>query len=102
VSATNFTKLTHSQNAEFPSFQHNTNSNLHPYLNEGAELFCANKATNKATKYCEFEWFFIDDLSRALGINFDQIQVSERSERSELLLITTTNNTTTTTTNNNN
>ena len=29
-------------------------------------------------------------------------QVSERSERSELLLITTTNNTTTTTTNNNN
>ena len=58
-------------------------------MNEGAELFCANKATNKATKYCEFEWFFIDDLSRALGINFDQIQVSERSERSERALMKT-------------
>ena len=27
------------------------------------------------TQYCEFEWFFLDDISTALGIPFNQTQI---------------------------
>jgi len=46
-----------------------------PYLNEGAERYCDDSHRMATTPYCEFEWFFLDDVSRALEIPFEQLQI---------------------------
>ena len=44
------------------------------YLNQGSERFCKDAANAGAT-ICEFETFFIEDLSRALGVAFSEIEI---------------------------
>eukprot|EP01034_Spumella_vulgaris_P021395 gene21395-27425_t len=45
------------------------------YLNQGSLGICNDPGAKKVAKYCEFERFFEDDVSRALNIKFYRVQV---------------------------
>lgn len=45
------------------------------YLNQGGMGLCDLDGADKYPKYCEFERFFEDDISRALGISYYRVQI---------------------------
>jgi len=45
------------------------------YLNQGGMGICDLPGADKYAKYCEFERFFEDDVSRALGISYYRVQI---------------------------
>ncbi len=45
------------------------------YLNQGSLGICNDPGASVVAKYCEFERFFEDDVSRALGIKYYRVQV---------------------------
>jgi hypothetical protein len=45
------------------------------YLNQGSLGTCDTPESINHTKYCEFERFFEDDVSRALDITYDRVQI---------------------------
>ncbi len=45
------------------------------YLNQGSLGICNDPNSTHVAKYCEFERFFEDDVSRALDISFYRVQV---------------------------
>lgn len=44
------------------------------YLDQGSERFCKD-ASNEGTAICEFETFFIQDVSEALGVTREEIEI---------------------------
>jgi len=44
------------------------------FLNQGSERWCEQQS-NTHSAYCEFEWFFRDDMSKALDIEHEQVEI---------------------------